>query len=561
MSYFDAPTTAAVADECQVLCGGRIQDIVQIDDLEIGFEVYANQQRHYLITCAHAQRSRVHLCSAKLRRGVETPSPLLLLLRKYARGGRIVAVQNPPFERILQVSIQSAEGNCTLIIEPMGRHANIILVNASGVVLDAIKRVGSQMSRVRPILPGKPYAPPPLQVKLDPPDLTREYLADFLQDAEPTQPVWRVLVSGLRGTSPLLAKEIVYRALGTTNVRVNEILDIAPLFDSFGAMLQQMAQRQWKPSIALQDGFATAFAPYQLSQYDQWTDVHSTSAAIEQYYGAVTSLDAYAPAKKRVRVMLNQARDRTESKYKALERQLAPQQEIEKWRTDGEMILAYAHTIIRGQSELEAPIDFDRPPLKIVLDPQLTAVENAQAYFAKYEKAKSAAADIPRLLKQTELELAYLEQLATDLDLSSNHPEIQEVKSALAEAGYISEKRKTQRGQPLRVVSQEGMTILVGKSARQNDEITFRRSAPDDLWLHAVDVPGSHVIIKSGGRIISEETLRQAAALAAHYSAHRQENSVLVAYTQRKYVRRIKNTKPGMVTYRHEQTIRVSPAK
>ncbi|MBN1581359.1 MAG: NFACT family protein [Anaerolineae bacterium] len=561
MTYFDALTTAAVADECQVLCGGRIQEVVQIDDLEVGFEVYANQQRYYLVASAHAQRARVHLCSAKLRRGAEVPSPLLLLLRKYARGGRIAAVQNPPFERILQIKIQSVGGTYTLVIEPMGKHANIILVNAAGIIVDAIKRVGPQISRIRPVLPGKSYVPPPPQAKLDPPDLTQECLDDFVQDAEPAQPVWRVLVSSLRGTSPLLAKEIVHRALGSQNVLTNEIINTVPLFSTFCDMLQQTKLHRWKPSIALRDGFVVAFAPYQLTQYDQWTEAHSTSAAIEHYHGTTTNLDAYVPAKNRVRAILDQAHERANSRHKALERQLVSQQEMEKWRTDGEMILAYAHTITKGQSELEAQIDFDSPPLKIALDPHLSAVENAQACFAKYEKAKSAAADIPRLLKQTKLEMAYLDQLATDLDLASNHPEIQEVKSALAEAGYISEKRKTQRGQPLRIVSREGMTILVGKSARQNDEITFRRSAPDDLWLHAVDVPGSHVIVKSGGRTVSEETLRQAAALAAYYSAQRQENRVLVAYTPRKYVRRIQNTRPGMVTYRHEQTIRVSPAK
>jgi predicted ribosome quality control (RQC) complex YloA/Tae2 family protein len=208
----------------------------------------------------------------------------------------------------------------------------------------------------------------------------------------------------------------------------------------------------------------------------------------------------------------------------------------------------------------------DRPPLKIVLDPQLTAIKNAQAYFRKYEKAKSATADIPELLADADLELAYLDQLAMDLELAANRPEIDQVEAALAEAGYAprtrSQKIKTrQGGRPLQIISLDGIPILVGHSARQNDEITFRRAAPDDLWLHAVDVPGAHVIIKCGGWPVPQETLHQAASLAATYSARRAESSVLVAYTQRRYVRRVKRGRPGMVTYSHEQTIRVPPKK
>jgi predicted ribosome quality control (RQC) complex YloA/Tae2 family protein len=560
--YFDALTAAAVADECRALRGGRIQEVIQVSELEIGLEVYAQNERRYLFASAHPQRSRVHLCTAKLRRGVEQPSPLLLLLRKYGRGGRIVAVRNPEFERIVRLEIESGEGTFAFIVEAMGRHANVILTQADGRVMDAIKRVGPRLSRVRPVLPGRPYVPPPLQAKLDPTALTELRLRELLENAGPAQPAWRALVNGVRGVSPLLAKEVVYRATDRVQTLASEIERMSPVLDAFHGIWSCVWEHAWQPCVADEERRVAAFAPYLLTQYPECVPVDTISEAIERYYEATAGVDAYAPARERARAVLDKARERVRGRRSAMERQLVSQETLENLRASGEMILAYAHAIQPGQGTLEAQADLDGPPLQIALDPQLTAVENAQAYFTRYEKAKSAMADIPRLLAQADRELAYLDQLATDLDLASNRPEIDEVESALAEAGHTPKRRsRPQRGQPLRIVSEDGMPILVGRSARQNDEVTFRRAAADDLWLHAIDVPGSHVIVQCGGRPVPERTLRRAAALAASYSARRGESSVLVAYTQRRYVRRIKNAGPGMVTYTHEQTIRVSPAR
>ena len=562
--YFDALTTAAVADECrQKVGGGRVQQVVQVGERTVGFEVYAHQKRLTLIASAHAQHSRACLSGVKPRRGVDTPSPLLLLLRKYVRGGRIVAVRHPPFERILHLEIEGAEGAVTLTVEAMGRHANVILVGADGVVMDALKRVGPHLSRVRPILPGDLYSPPPPQQKLDPADVTELRLRKMLADADAGRPVWRALVNGIRGVSPLLGREIVYRAVGTTQARVAEVERISPLLDAFQGLITRVWDHEWQPCVALEEGRAVAYAPYSLTHYAEWEAVDTISGAIDRYYAALTEADPYASARANVRAALDQARKRVAGKRRALEGQLIPQGEVDRLRCCGEMILAYAHSVGSGQEELRAQVDFDGPPLEIELDPDLTAVENAQAYFARYEKSKAAAAEIPGLLARADLERGYLDQLSVDLELASNRPEIDEVKSALAEAGYITVSRgpKAQRGQPLRIVSGDGMVIWVGRSARQNHEVTFRRATPDDLWLHAVDVPGAHVVVKSGGQPVPEEVLRRAASLAAYYSASREERDVLVAYTPRRYVRPIRHAGPGMVTYRNERTIRVSPEK
>ena len=564
--YFDALTTAAVVDELRVaLCDGRVQQVVMVDDLTVGLEVYAQHRRQYLVASADARHARIHLSEVKQRRGVDTPTPLLSLLRKHVRGGHIRAVRHPPCERIAHIDIANAEGTFTLTVEVMGRHSNVILCTEDGTVLDAVKRVGPRLSRVRPILPGTFYEPPPPQDKLDPADVTERRARRLVADARPAQLLWRVLVGGIRGVSPLLAREVVYRALGTIESCARDVAEVLPLLDALYELMRHAREHDWQPCVALQEGRAVSFAPYLLTHCGAChvEREETISAAVDRYERMIASADAYEPARAQVRVSLVQAQDRAESRRQALERQLIPQAEIDKLRLSGEMILAYAHAVQRGQKTLQAQVDLDAPPLLIELDPQLSAVENAQAYFRRYEKAKTATADIPALLKTARLELAYLDQLSTDLVLASNRPEIDEVRLALVKGGYVAQKRglTMQRGRPLRIVSEDGMPILIGRSARQNQEVTFRQATPQDLWLHAVDAPGSHVIVKSGGQDVPQRTLRRAAELAAYYSAARGEAGVTVAYTQRRYVRQIRKAGPGMVTYRHEQTVRVSPKK
>jgi len=448
-----------------------------------------------------------------------------------------------------------------------------MLIDSDGTVLEAIKRVGPRMSRVRPILPGRPYARPPLQAKLDPTDVGEAVLQEMLAAAGPSQSVWRVMVGGIRGVSPLLAREVVYRATDDAATVVRDLgeppADVERLIEAFQVLLIHLWEHDWQPNVALEEGAVVAYAPYTLTLYPEREELASISATIDRYIQAGSGTaddampgDAYAAAKAGVQALLDVARERVAARQRALERQWVPQAELDRLRTCGEMTLAYAHAVRPGDLRLEAQMDLEGPPLIIDLDPKLTAVENAQAYFARYEKAKAATAEIPALLERASLELAYLEQLATDLALAANRPDIDDVRTALVEAGYAprSKGSKPQRGQPLRVATEEGMIILVGRSARQNHEITFRRAGPDDLWLHAVGVPGSHVVVLSGGREVPGDVLRHAAELAAHHSAARGEAGVWVAYTRRRYVRPIQGGRPGMVTYRREETIRVEGA-
>ncbi len=567
--YFDALTLAAVADELQsTLQGGRVQKTLLLDKLSVGLEIHAQGQRCHLLVCAHPQHARVHLTDQKLRRGPDVKPPLLLLLHKYVRGGRVLRAWQPPLERILHLEVSHPLGNTALIVEAMGRHANVILMNEAGEVMDAVKRIGPQMSR-RTVLPGQPYTPPPPRPGLDPTDLTELRLRTlFAQaaEADDTTSAWRALVRGVQGVSPLLAREAVFRASGDTQAPAARMVRLSPLLDAFHDLLGHLWEHHWQPCLAYEEGEIVAFAPYPLRQHADCRPVAGISAAITTYFESLLGADAYAAARQRATKAIQEARKRVQRKRDALERSLATVDGADELRLKGEMTLAYAHAIQPGQTELLAPVGLNDPPLRITLDPQRTAVENAQRYFRQYEKAKGAALEVPARLAQTDLELRYLDQLATDLSLATNRPEIAEVQEALAQAGYAQpdQKRKAgrmPRSEPLGLESSDGFRILVGRNSRQSERVTFKHAAPDDLWLHARGIPGGHVVVKSGGQPVPERTLHQAAALAAFYSRDRHEDLVAVDCVARRRVRRATGKRPGLVTYRGERTIRVKPSE
>ncbi|PJF31496.1 MAG: hypothetical protein CUN51_03980 [Candidatus Thermofonsia Clade 1 bacterium] len=559
---FDVFTIAAVTAELNDrLRGGRVQDTLELGDDAIGLEIYSQQTRHYLYLSAHPQSARLHLVPERLRRGVENPSPLGLMLRRYVEGSRFISATQPAWERVVHLAFAGSEGEFTLIAEPMERRSNLLLVQ-NGQILDCIRRVGADENRVRVSLPAHPYVPPPPQtLKRDPMTLTLTLLADLL-DAEPSKLVWRLLTEKLLGFSPMLAKETAFRAAGRLDCRAADCSARALLAEIQG-LIGALVAGQFAPHICEQEGQVVAYAAYPITHLPNAQPVESISAALNAFHGAPIGEAAYANAKKPVQAQLTEAIERVSRRLEALKRSQRDETERERLRQCGELILAYQYQIARGQTTFSARYDFDAPPLEIALDPTLTPLENAQRYFEQYEKAKRAAAELPSLIAATERELDFLRQLETDLALAANYPEIGEVQDALQANGYWrgapSARPRSGKSAPLKVSTPEGFVIWVGRNARQNEEVTFTKGSADDLWLHARGVPGAHVIIKSGGRAVPQTVLERAASLAAYYSASRNEAYVPVDVTERRYVRKIKGGKAGMVTYRNESTLNVPP--
>ncbi len=596
---YDFWTTAAIADELRrTVVPGRVQQVLQVDAASLALEVYAGRERRYLLLSADPQTPRVHLLRDKPRRGVDIPSTLLQLLRKYVRGAALTAVRQPPWERVLWLDFQHPEfGQTSIVVELIGKWANLMMVRPPSPPAPLPPGgEGSRMSAHAPspsegegwgegayrilqcihrrgaALPGQFYQRPPAQVGVAPDAFDLTQARRLLQAEAPNALVWRVLVRGLLGLSPLAAREMVQRALGNAQVQVGQTEDVTPLVETVAAWVEMLRAGRWTPCLVRDAaGAPIAFAPYQLTQHGdaQLETLASISLAAEQFYGEKTQSagDGYAAARRQVEASIQRAVRELEKRQAAIERQLRPATEIERLRASGEWILALATQIRPRQAELALPEGVELPPIR--LDPALSPASNAAAYFKHYRKAQRAAKMGAPRLEALAAELSYLEQLGADLALAADRNEIDAVRAALAEAGYARQRKlaRSETGQskaqvqgPRRSTSQEGYTILVGRNSRQNEQITFDLAGPNDLWLHARGWPGSHVVIRSGGQPVSEETIALAAGLAAFYSKAQREAWVDVIVVEKRRVRRPPGRRhPGMALVEGERVVRVRP--
>ena len=557
----DFMTLACFRDEMDPLLGARVQNVLLLNRRSVGLELYAGQ-RHYLLVSADPTRPRILFTPEKLRRGVEADTPFLLLMRKWVRRAQLVDVTQPPWERILVLHFKGAAGDCQLVIELVGRYSNVVLVGPDGCVLEAIKHVGPDMSRYRVTLPAHPYRLPPLPPDRHPP--ARLSLADLtarLTGAPPDQTLRRWLMEHLLGVGPVVAREIAVRATGDadTLARVSEAQAVA---QAVAELLAPLENGWWSPHIAFDaDGQVVAFVPYPPQQFERAQAVPDINQAMWRYYEAEQLADAYAGVRQSVQKLICQAETRLKKRGEKLEKQRVDESEIDRLRIAGELLLTFQGRVFPNAQEVTLP-GYAGQPVAIALDSKLTAVENAQAYFRRYEKARRAANRIPALIGELKVDHAYLAQLNADLKLAESRPEIDAVREALVQAGWARGRRRSTGAlvSGPRRIEVGGFLILVGRNAKQNETVTFERAGPNDLWLHVRGLPGAHVVIKRARKKTPDAVIQQAAQLAAFYSQARDETGrVAVDVTERRFVRRLKGSHPGLVTYRNEKTIFVQP--
>lgn len=564
---FDTFAVAGMAAELRtVLLGGRVQRVVQINSLTFGLEIYVYPVRHYLILSAEPQAPRLHLTQQKVRRGVGNDTPLMLVLRKYLRGAILEAIEQPPYERLLNFRFTGPFGPVIVAIELLGTRSNLLLIDAEQIILGLARlpKVSSQESQ-RQLLPGRLYEPLPPQAKRLPTEFTELALRQELSEASPQLSLTRLLPQVVMGVSPFVAREIVYRALGDTEVTVAQLTRPEPLIEAFHEVFSYFWNNDWQPVLVFdeEDDLPIAFAPYPIRHLSGAKQVSSFSEAVEIYFADAAT--GYSAAKAPLFEAIIEARQRLIRRRDRLREDAAAQAEPETLKAKGEAILTHAYQITPGQTELVARIGFERTPLKVTLDPALSPSENAQQYFNRYRKALRAGDEIPDQLDKIELEQNYLDQLEQDLAMAEDRPEIDAVAVALAEGGYHKSRRSGKRrrkkisAQPLRLTAPGGATVWVGKNAYQNAELTFNRAKPDDIWLHARGLPGAHVLIPTSAGLPGEADVFWAAGVAAYYSKARRDTAVEVDITLKKYVRAIKGAAPGLVTYRNETTFRVPP--
>ncbi len=562
----DAITLAAVRRELdETLTGGRVQAVLQPDASSLALEIFRDGRRHWLLLSADVRAPRVHLLAERARRGVEKETPFLLLARKRLRGSRLQRVLQPGWERLLFLAFRHPDyGDVVIVAEVMGRWSNLVLNDEQGDVLASLRHFEHRSRTSRIVRPGHPYQPPPPQRGKLPLDVVREEDVIRLLHRTPAgQPLWKALVQHLAGLSPLAGREIVHRATGDAHADVTHPnLSPAGLMAALDWLRALPEEGGWAPTVALDENDQpTAFAPYELTHLGRLRYVSTISEAAQVYYAAMLGADSYAGRRRQVFDLIEEARKKLLGRRASLGEQAVGEEDVARLRAYGEWILSYAWKIQPGDSVLEA--DTGEETLTIPLDPTLNPSENAQAYFARYHKAKRAAEKVPQLLAQVDRDLAWLDQLESDARLADNTPQLEEIRAALLDSGLVTASKgkrpRPPRSQPIRVTTPEGFEALIGRNAVQNERVTWKMAGPEDVWLHAQGVPGSHVVIRSQGREVPEDVIIQAAGWAAWRSQARRDARVPVIVTQRKHLRKIKGGRPGQVRVLRHRTVMARP--
>jgi predicted ribosome quality control (RQC) complex YloA/Tae2 family protein len=573
---FDGIVLAAVTAEMQQLVNSRIFKIYQPDKREIVLHCRQPGISLPVVLSGDPQNARAHLALTVPENPLSPPS-FCMLLRKYLEGGRILSVIQPDLERILEITIENfaERGDLThyrLIVEIMGRHSNIIILDSSDTILDAIYRVDSRVNRYREIIPGATYIPPPDQAKLSPVELNWQGFLNRLAPASPQARLSRLVLDNFAGIGPRTAKELVYQAGYSPNALREETNDqgLRALYDRLVTLGKHVEKSEFAPQLLLdsnaQPEGISAIPLGHLPQPAQ--PFESMSLAAETYYIRKLANQGLTNRQHNLSRVIDGHQRRVTRKLEVQKAALDEAESADTYRVFGELLTANLYKVEKGMEAINVTnfYDPDQSEINIPLDPRLSPSGNAQAYFRRYNKAKKTKVAGLYQYRRTLEEQKYLDQVQATLDLATDISDILEIQRELVQEGYMSATKELKRKrlvpskpEPLRFQSQDSLEILVGRNNRQNDYVTFRLGRSEDMWLHVKDIPGSHVIIKSQGKPIPKRTLEEAALLAAYYSKARTGQNVPVDYTFRKYVRKPKGAKPGMVIYDHHNTLFVSP--
>ncbi len=555
----------AYALSCELdenLSGGRIDKIHQPERSEIVMTVRNNGENFRLLLCANPSFPRVHLTEVS-KENPASPPMFCMLLRKHLTSGKITRVYQYEFERIIMFDIEVRDelgvlGIKKLIIEIMGKHSNLILVNSDGKIIDSIFHVDITMSRVRQIMPGLMYSLPPSGGKVNPLTMSDDEIRSYF-DCD-LNAVSKMIVSTFMGISPLMAEECILDAVTAADVA-----------NSFIKLLNRIKNKEFRYAIIYDktEKKTRDFTAVELKQYgdaitSEWCDY--ISEALDTFYVRKAKAESMKQKSAFLEKLVSNHLDRCYKKLQIQEETLSKAENKEAYRVKGDLITANIYRINKGDREIEVENFYECPPvnIKISLREDLTPSQNAAKYYTKYNKLKTAQIECA---KQKELNLAeidYLESVYQALMEAENGADIAEIKDELTEEGYIKahfkgKHKKSNASKPMKFEVGEGVEVLVGKNNKQNDYLTLKLARSTDIWLHTKNIHGSHVIIKTCAKEVGDECIIAAARICAYYSKARNSENVPVDYTYVKYVKKPSGAKPGMVIYTDNKTVYVTP--
>ncbi|MBU5437772.1 NFACT family protein [Tissierella sp. MSJ-40] len=579
---FDGIVTKAVIKELQdTLLGGRIDKIYQQEKDEILIHIHSKGVNHRLIISASSNNSRVYLTNHS-KKNPASPPMFCMLLRKHLTGGIVLNIEQYNMDRVIFIDISAVDelGQPTekrLVIEIMGKHSNIILIDKSSFkIIDSIKRVSEDISRVRQVLPGMIYEYPPIKDKVNPLVGTKEDFLNCFENSNKNMAVYKFFYLNYIGLSPLISKEICFnsnldidRSLGSLSESNKETL-----YNSFHAIMEKVRNNEFTP-VTISSSLGTevlAFHSLDINQFGKSNKDFSSSISVllDNYYRTRDTLDRIGQKSQSIKRSIQVKLERSLNKLTKQKEELLESEDREKYKVYADLISANIYKINRGIDfvELENFYDENLNKIKVPLNVKLSPIDNAQKYYKKYSKLKNAHLLLLQQIPETKEEINYLENVLMGIENSTEIEELEEIKEELIKEGYIKgssknkkKKKEETSSEPYKYISSDGFNIFVGKNNKQNDYLTLRFSHKEDLWLHVQNMPGSHVIIQREGKNIPNTTLEEAATLAAYYSKGKNSNHVPVDYTERKNVKKPKNAKPGMVIYENYKTLYINPSK
>ncbi|MCD2256578.1 NFACT RNA binding domain-containing protein [Agrilactobacillus fermenti] len=557
MSFDGAFTHAMVAELVSTIQDGKLNKIQQPYENEVILTVRKNRKNQMLLLSAHPSYARIQTTKIPYSNPA-VPTKFVMTLRKYLDGAVIKSITQQHNDRIIHFTFTSRNElgdlqNLQLIVELMGRHSNIFLIDLKDHhIIDLVKHVPASENSFRGLMPGAIYQQPPYQDKLDPFQIepaTLERLAIELQQTD--RPV-QLLQHKFQGLGHDTASELIYQ------IKEKNISIWSDFFHQY---------HQPRPTL-YENSKKSYFTPFTFTSFEVQTNLEahtfgSLSELLDAYYAQKAQKDRVKQQGSELIHFINTELHKDRKKLKKLQQTLAVSENADELRIKGEILTTYLHELHKGMTEVSLPNFYDNEaPLKIGLSNQLTPSENAQKYFSRYQKLKNSVAYVTEQMRLTQAEIDYFEGILAQIDLAEPK-DLADIKLELQREGYLHIKKK-QKGKPAKVSQPEifhaadGTKILVGKNNLQNDELTLKKAKKTDTWLHAKNVPGSHVIIASDQP--SDETLVQAATLAAYYSKSRLSGTVPVDYVQVKKVHKPNGAKPGFVIYEGQKTLFVTPS-
>lgn len=557
---FDGITVAAVVREMnEKLINGRLFKIAQPESDELLLTIKNNREQYKLLISASASLPLAYFTSESKVSPLTAPS-FCMLLRKHISNGRILSVSQPNLERVINIEIEHLDemGDLcrkTLIVELMGKHSNIIFCDDEGVIIDSIKHIPAHISSVRVVLPGRKYFIPDTAHKISPFELTEEYFNNEI--CSKNMACAKSLYTSITGFSPIISEEICNLSSIDSSINISSLNDTEKihLYNNIRMLCEDIKNGDFKNNIYYKNDEPIDFSAIPLTIYDDAVckSFDSVSLVLEKYYAEKNFISRMRQRSADLRQIVQSNLSKCRKKYDLQLKQLKDTEKRDKFKVYGELITAYGYQTEPGAKTLTCENYYTGEEIKIPLDSEVSPLDNAKKYFERYNKLKRTFEALSAITKDTEREIEHLESIQTSLDLASCEDDLKEIKEELIQFNYIrrksSDKKSRFKSTPLHYISSGGHHIYVGKNNHQNEDITFRIASGNDLWFHAKDMPGSHVVLKTNGDKITDKEYEEAARLAAHYSKGSSQDKVEVDYIEKKHVKKVNGGAPGFVIY------------